>query len=430
VGVAATSPSAATIERINALVPSDLADDVLAAVGQLGGEARRSDIIDRALVIRGWSAEELAVRSRYVGAARTFHLRTCADYAVTICRDRGQLEAGAIRGRWRLTGGFGDVPPHSHGRVFTAAVGLAGDPVDDDWRADEYATEYGHIWFAAPSRQLSVGDHLFAIGVSRERAVLGLFEVQSAGDLLQPRNPWDPDRWPYAVAVRALAGAPPAEAISVDAVSTPRATANRITDAAAQQALYAAMKGRAYAVVPASPLVTSGSASLVAGARAVRRPRPFDPIRRPSPPRGVDATADPEETAARREKAQQGHHDLLVCLHRELAAAGWTAVEEIPAAIDLRARTPAGASVIFEAKTISGSNEIQQARSALAQLLEYRQEYGQPEDGICVTVDVALSAGRVDVLSRLGVGIIVAGANGVRAQNEVATSLVADLATS
>ena len=88
----AASPDAATIERINELVPSDLANDVLAAVTQLDGEAKRSDILDRALVVGGWSPEELAVRSRYVGAARTFHLRTCADYAVTTCRDRGHLE--------------------------------------------------------------------------------------------------------------------------------------------------------------------------------------------------------------------------------------------------------------------------------------------------------------------------------------------------
>lgn len=424
IGAAATFPSAATTERINRLVPSDLADDVLAAVAQLGGEVKRSDILDRALMIGGWSAEELAVRSRYAGAARTFHLRTCADYAVTVCRDRGQVEAAAMRGRWRLTGRFGDVPRHPYGRVFTAAVGVAGDPVENDWRADEYAADYGHIWFAAPSRQLSAGDHLFAIGVSRARAVLGLFEVESAGDLLQPRNPWDADRWPYAVAVRPLAGAPPAEAVSVDAVVTPRATANRVTDTTTQQALYATMAGRAYAGVHTSPVAATGSASHVERARAVRRPRPFDPERRPAPPRGADALADPEETAALREKSQQGHHDVIVCLHRELTGAGWDAVEEIPAAIDLRARTPAGACIIFEAKTISASNETEQARGALAQLLEYRQEFGHPDDDICVVVDVALSERRVDVLTRLGVGVVVA-ANGVQPQNEVAASLLA-----
>lgn len=223
--------------------------------------------------------------------------------------------------------------------------------------------------------------------------------------------------------MRSVAGVPPAEAVSVDNVVTPRATANRVTDAVAQQALYATMTGRVYAVAP--PVAATGNTSLFERARAVRRPRPFDPDRRPAPLRATDAIADPEETAALREKAQQGHHDLLVCLDRELAAAGWGAVEEIPSAIDLRATTPAGVNVIFEAKTIAGSNETEQARSALAQLLEYRQEYGHPEDGICVVVDVALSERRVDVLGRLGVGVVVATANGIRTQNDVAVALLA-----
>ena len=36
------------------------------------------------------------------------------------------------------------------------------------------------------------------------------------------------------------------------------------------------------------------------------------------------STADPEETAARREKAQQGNHAILVELHKQLALTGWT----------------------------------------------------------------------------------------------------------
>lgn len=182
------------------------------------------------------------------------------------------------------------------------------------------------------------------------------------------------------------------------------------------------MAGHAYALVSASTAVTSGTTSLVERARAERRPRPFDPTRRPGQSRSVDATADPEETAARREKAQQGHHDILVCLHERLAGAGWRDVEEIPAAIDLRAINQSGASVIFEAKTISGGNQTEQARSALAQLLEYRQDYGHPDDGICVVVNAALSERRVDVLTRLGVGVAIAAGTGVQPQNEVAAA--------
>jgi hypothetical protein len=412
------------IERINRLVPSDLARDVLAAVAQLGGEPNRSEIVDTALALGGWSTEELAVRSRYARAARTFRLRTCADYAVTICRDRGELEAGAIRGHWHLAGRDGDVAAHPHGRVFTAAVGVAGDPVDDDWRANEFAETHGHIWFAEPSRQLSAGDHLFAIGVGRHRAVLGLFEVLSAGDLLEPANPWHQERWPYAVAVRALAGAPPADAVSVETITTPRSTANRVTDEASQRALYAAMSGRAYdvvAVVDANE--DTGDRALADRARATRRPRPFDPSRPPNVPRRSDATADPDETDALREKAQRGHHEILVGVNRALLAAGWTQIEEIPAAIDLRGMNPSNEAVIFEAKTITSNNEVDQTRAALAQLLEYRQEYGYPDDGICVAVNTALSERRAELLGRLGVGVVLVLPDGLRPLNDSARAL-------
>jgi hypothetical protein len=50
------APSQATIRRISTLKPSDLADDVVAAVEALGGEAQRVEIIDRALAIGGWSS--------------------------------------------------------------------------------------------------------------------------------------------------------------------------------------------------------------------------------------------------------------------------------------------------------------------------------------------------------------------------------------
>lgn len=416
------APDEETAGRINRLVPSDLADDVMRALADLGGEAKRSDIIDRAVARGGWSADELVVRSHYAGAARTFHLRTCADYAVTICRDRGLIEPGAVRGHWRIAAATGDIAPHPYSRVFVAPVGVAGEPVGDDWRADEYAAAYGHLWFAAPSKQLSAGDHLFAIGVSRDRSVLGLFEVQSAGDLTEPANPWDPDRWPYAVAVRALAGVAPQEAVAVDGVTTPRATAVRITDDGARQALYVAMRGHAYAASPR----TGGSAttSLVERTRAARRPRPFDPTRRPSPPRPADGATDPEETEARREKAQQGHHDLLARLHEHLQATDWQQLEEIPAAIDLRGVSPAGRPAIFEAKTITSGNETSQARGGLAQLLEYRQDYGLPDDDICLVVNALLSERRADLLERLGVGVLVCTDGVVRTQNDIARRLL------
>lgn len=76
--------------------------------------------------------------------------------------------------------------------------------------------------------------------------------------------------------------------------------------------------------------------------------------------------------------------------------------------MDLMGRTPANQVVIFEAKTISNGNETRQCRSALAQLLEYRQEYGQPDDALCVVVDVAIPATRAGILERLGVAVVLA----------------------
>src|SRR4051794_38530746 len=148
-------PRDETIRRISQLKPSDLADDVLVAVRDLGGEAQRVEIIDRALDVGGWTEDERAVVSWYTGAARKYHLRTLADYAVTVCKDRGELVEGETRGRWRLPRSM-RIEPHRYGRVFIASVGEGDDPVGDDWSADAY----DHVWFSQQSLQLSRGDHL------------------------------------------------------------------------------------------------------------------------------------------------------------------------------------------------------------------------------------------------------------------------------
>src|SRR3954447_14189240 len=104
-------------------------------------EGQRVAIIDRALDIGGWSVDERAVVSWYTGAARKYHLRTLADYAVTVCRDRGDLVEGSAAGRWRVPAAA-DLRPHAYGRVFTVGVGVAGNPVDDSWSA----AEQHHLW--------------------------------------------------------------------------------------------------------------------------------------------------------------------------------------------------------------------------------------------------------------------------------------------
>jgi hypothetical protein len=129
------------------------------------------------------------------------------------------------------------VVPHRFGRVFTAGVGLGHRPVTDDWSAFEQ--EY--LWFATPPRQVSTGDHVFALGAGRRSAVLGLYEVTRGGPLERPPNPWDPQRWPWNIGVRALATVSPPIAQSVDGVRAPRSTAARVRDERQILALYAAV---------------------------------------------------------------------------------------------------------------------------------------------------------------------------------------------
>jgi hypothetical protein len=63
--------------------------------------------------------------------------------------------------------------------------------------------------------------------------------------------------------------------------------------------------------------------------------------------------------------------------------------------------------VIFEAKTISASNELTQTRGGFAQLHEYRVEYGAPVDELCLVVDRPLSLRRQKLLDSFGVAVLV-----------------------
>src|ERR1700741_5267771 len=76
-------------------------------------------------------------------------------------------------------------------------------------------------------------------------------------------------------------------------------------------------------------------------------------------------------------------------------------------------------SVIFEAKTITAENELQQTRRAIGQLLEYRHVHGRKADRICLVTDIALSRQRAQLLDELGIGVLLApaGATSVTAQN-------------
>jgi hypothetical protein len=156
-----------------------------------------------------------------------------------------------------------------------------------------------------------------------------------------------------------------------------------------------------------------------------RSPRPFDRQARPAEAELASgaAAADPAVTHALREKARQGHHDLVGDWCDFLEANGWLDIEEAPGAFDLRAAS-GGVRVIFEMKTMSGDNELGQCRSALAQLLEYRLIYGTEADLLCVVTDAPISAERAAVLEALGVAVVAREDGTWTANNERALALV------
>jgi hypothetical protein len=115
---------------------------------------------------------------------------------------------------------------------------------------------------------------------------------------------------------------------------------------------------------------------------------------------------------------------LLAYLQQRLLDAGWDGVEEIPAAIDLRATSPNGERVIFEAKTASDSNETSQLRGGLAQLLEYRVEYGKRDDLLCVVVDREISLRRARLLDAFEVAVLLVTSDDWRSVNDWGSELL------
>jgi hypothetical protein len=86
-------------------------------------------------------------------------------------------------------------------------------------------------------------------------------------------------------------------------------------------------------------------------------------------------------------------------------AGDWQGIEEIPAAVDLWAQRN-GVRVIFEAKTIANGNELEQTRSALSQLLEYRFFFGTPDDALCLVTDALISDRRLQFLEAMNVQVL------------------------
>jgi hypothetical protein len=139
--------------------------------------------------------------------------------------------------------------------------------------------------------------------------------------------------------------------------------------------------------------------------RAGGRWEDFDPDKKPGRRRVAKALASPEETAQLNEQANRGHRKLLAQLSKRLSDEGWSDVQEMPGAVDLRG-TNRRKRVLFEAKTITRKNEIHQIRLGLAQLLEYRFKHGVKGDALCLVTDYPISSGRANFMASLGVAVM------------------------
>ena len=117
---------------------------------------------------------------------------------------------------------------------------------------------------------------------------------------------------------------------------------------------------------------------------------------------------------ALQEKANTNHFHILSKLVAALKEGAWINVEEISAAIDLQAtKTDSSGRVIFEVKSLSESNEADQCRAALAQLLEYRFLYGNDTDQLCAVFDRPIADRRLAFLEALGIAAVVFDGEGI-----------------
>jgi len=126
----------------------------------------------------------------------------------------------------------------------------------------------------------------------------------------------------------------------------------------------------------------------------------------PKPPKARDRSKfPPDQFLQQQEKAQLGHHEILVALSKRLRELAWEGIDEIVGAVDLMAHRK-GVRILFEAKTVSLKTEIHQVRSAIAQLLHYRHDYGRKSDHLCVVTNGAISSRFVKFLEALGIGSV------------------------
>lgn len=85
------------------MVPREVVNLVLSSTRDLGGSARRRDIINRAVELGHFTDDELALPPRYKRGTYGGHVKTIIDYAVWEASQKGLLVSTGEPGTWRLT---------------------------------------------------------------------------------------------------------------------------------------------------------------------------------------------------------------------------------------------------------------------------------------------------------------------------------------
>lgn len=160
-------------QRVQELEWHDVAEDVLAAVQSLDQQAKRPQIVERAIEIGGWSADELEARAWYTGSGTTSHIehivRTALEREYSWERRLERLRGGLYR-----FGERADPPPAQFGVAYRPASSREPtEPPDAPHRVDLSALD------AATAKHMALQDSLAAELRARE---------------IEPRSPgsWQP----------------------------------------------------------------------------------------------------------------------------------------------------------------------------------------------------------------------------------------------
>lgn len=119
-----SSMASASEARVHALSASDFVASVVEAVQVLGGEGARTDIVETALEIGGWSAAERSVPTYWTTPSRKGHLASLMSDAIESARRRGLLVRAGAPGSWRLPAADG---PAADGTVDGSGIRSEAD---------------------------------------------------------------------------------------------------------------------------------------------------------------------------------------------------------------------------------------------------------------------------------------------------------------